>query len=301
MRPLRRRGTDVAADTAPEAQKKNGQLFRSTSLSPSHYAGKWVIPTEQDRNDLKVINKIGYEYAIAPDSPEKEATLLHVLECFHGYLTKYLVMIVRGTVPPSGTKAGRESRELLRYFAPRLKGKKGAKLDKQTSDVTCKMLHLAFKGQTTEDIYDTMVFCFMKAVRKYDPHHAEKVKAVCKVIDELPASFTIPQLNDRVGYDCGSILRALVRKGFLSSVRVKKKLVGYQRAEWPAPAEFFESGPIGFTYVVQMWFRFYLNEYITQQMAELESGDNVWHCGRSYGIFIYRIRRLRECKYRIFC
>jgi hypothetical protein len=32
-----------------------------------------------------------------------------------------------------------------------------------------KTLHLAFKNQTTEDIYDTLVFCFVKAARQYDP------------------------------------------------------------------------------------------------------------------------------------
>jgi hypothetical protein len=42
------------------------------------------------------------------------------------------------------------------------------------------MLHLAFKGQTTEDIYDTMVFCFMKAARQYDPYYADKTRKVCK-------------------------------------------------------------------------------------------------------------------------
>src|SRR5436309_1312256 len=93
--------------------------FRSVALSPLHYAGGWVIPEDAQRNDLKVINTIGYEYAIAPDSAEKEATLLRLLECFHGYLTKYLVMIIRGTVPTAGSKTGRESREFLRMFVAR--------------------------------------------------------------------------------------------------------------------------------------------------------------------------------------
>ena len=46
-------------------------------------------------------------------------------------------------------------------------------------------------------------------------------------------------------------------------------------ADWPPPAEFFKSGPIGFTYVVQLWFRYYLHEFIIRRMAELESRANV--------------------------
>ena len=254
-------------------------MYRSTTLSSTHYASKWKIPDEHHRNELAVVNQIGYDYAIAPDSSEKEAQLLHVLECFHGYLMKYLVMIVRGTIPGAATKAGRESRMLLHTLAPRgakgSEGSEGSKPGKSTSDSTCKMLHLAFKGRTTEDIYDTLVFCFMRAVRRYDPYHTEKVKEVCDAINGLPKEFVLEKLVDRVDFDCTGILRSLVRKGFLSSVTGKKKVVGYKRAEWPPAPKYFESGPIGFTYVLQMWFRFYLNDYITQQMDELESGDNV--------------------------
>jgi hypothetical protein len=153
-------------------------MFRSTSLSQSHYAGKWVIPAEDQRNDLGAINAIGREYALAPDSPVKEALLLTLLEAFHSYMSKYLVMIVRGTIPNGNSDAGVESRELLRQIKP--KGKVS------TSASTCKMLHLAFKGATSEDIYDTLAFCFVRAARKFDPHHTQKVQEVCKVINELP-------------------------------------------------------------------------------------------------------------------
>ncbi len=41
----------------------------------------------------------------------------------------------------------------------------------------------------------------------------------------------------------------------MASVTGKKKVVGYKYGpKWPAPASFFESGPIGFVYVIQMWF-----------------------------------------------
>ena len=99
---------------------------------------------------------MGYAYACAADSPAKEAQPLVALEAFHGYLSKYLVMILRGTLPPVSSFAGRDANEFLRTLAPR-----GSEPGIATMTATCKMLHLAFKGMTTEDVYDTglLVFC----------------------------------------------------------------------------------------------------------------------------------------------
>ena len=81
------------------------------------------------------------------------------------------------------------------------------------------------------------------------------------MVSELPKQFTVEQLEARVGFDCTGILRSLVRKSILSSVIGKKKVVGYKRGpKWPAPVSFFESGPIGFVYVIQMWFHYYLSQ-----------------------------------------
>ena len=189
--------------------------FRSTLLDPTHYAGKWIIPDEGQRNDLKAVNALGHKYATAPDSPEKEAMLLEVMECFHGYLMKYLCMIVRGTIPPAHTRAGKDAMELLRTLAPRGSTPKGTKPSKALMDSTCKSLHLAFKNQTTEDIYDTLVFCFVKAARRYDPHYADKIKQVCEVLCELPKQFTMEQLEARVGYF------AIACRGFCAILLVK--------------------------------------------------------------------------------
>ena len=166
-------------------------------------------------------------------------------------------MIVRGTIPPANSRAGKDAKELLRTLAPRR-----VPPSKELTDATCKTLHLAFKGQTTEDIYDTLVLCFVKAARQYDPHYADKAKQVCEVVSEFPKkSFTVEYVEARVGFDCTGILRALVRKGFLSSIIGKKKVLAYKVGpKWPAPVSFFESGPIGFVYVIQMWFRYYLSE-----------------------------------------
>jgi hypothetical protein len=193
-------------------------MFRRTILAPTHYAGKWIIPEEEQHYDLKAVNLLGYAYATAPDSAAKEAKLLEVLECFHGYLMKYLRMIISGTIPPANSRAGKDAMELLRTLAPR-----GSEKSKELTDATCKTLHLAFKQQTTEDIYDTLVFCFVKAARQYDPYYADKTKKVCEEIYELPKQFTVEQLEARVGFDCVGILRYLVRKGLLASVVGKKE------------------------------------------------------------------------------
>jgi hypothetical protein len=250
-------------------------MYRSTLLSPSHYAGKWTIPEQGQRKPLQQVNLLGYDYATSLDGPEKEAKLLKVLEQFHGYMSKYLCMIVRGTVPPAGTVAGKDSKEFLRNLAPR-----GAEPSKALTEYVCKTLHLAFKQQTTEEIYDTLVFCFMKAARKYDPYYADKTRTVCEVVSELPAGFNREQLEARVGFDCLGICRSLVKRGFLASHIAKKKVVGYSRGpKWPAPASYFASGPIGFVYMLQIWFRHYFKEHIAAQMAELESNDGFLQLG----------------------
>ena len=64
--------------------------------------------------------------------------LLEILECFHGYLMKYLCMIVRGTIPPANTRAGKDAMELLRTLAPRGSTPKGTKPSKALMDSTCK-------------------------------------------------------------------------------------------------------------------------------------------------------------------
>jgi len=36
---------------------------------------------------------------------------------------------------------------------------------------------------TTDDIYDAMVMCFLRACRRYDPLYTDKVRQVCEVLD----------------------------------------------------------------------------------------------------------------------
>ena len=164
---------------------------------------------------------------------------------------KFLVMICRGHVPvmgrgDKGAPINKDIKPFLLYFLP-----KGSSLDWRTMNVIVKHFHLAFKGMTTEDIYDTLAYCFMRAARRYDPYFTDKMKSICEAIHALPTSFKQAQLEARVGFDCTGYLRNLVRKGYLTSVTGKKKVMAYRKgASWPPPAKFFQSGPIGFVYVL---------------------------------------------------
>ena len=205
------------------------------------------------------------------DSPEKEAKLLQIIECFHGYLMKYVTMVIRGTIPPAQTRAGRDAKEMLRTISPR-----GSVMNREETDRACKMLHLAFHQATTEEIYDTFLLGLIKAARKYDPFYTDKVEEVCATIELLPKQFTEQHVLDRVGYDSTGILRSLVRKHYLRSVTGKKKVVGYTKGEqWPPDQKLFESGPIGFVYVLQIWFRYYVNEYFMGQIGQIEASGNL--------------------------
>ena len=98
------------------------------------------------------------------------------------------------------------------------------------------------------------------------------MKSICEAIHALPTSFKQAQLETRLGFDCTGYLRNLVRKGYLTSVTGKKKVMAYRKgASWPPPAKFFQSGPIGFVYVLQMWFRYYI-ELIDGNRAGMQAG-----------------------------
>ena len=91
------------------------------------------------------------------------------------------------------------------------------------------------------------------------------------------ASITLDKLSQNLDFDPAGCVRVLVRHQYLQSVSgPRKKVQGYRRGpSWPAPESFFKAGPVGFTYFVQKWFRFYLQAYILQQMAQLESREHI--------------------------
>jgi hypothetical protein len=254
---------------------------RSSSLSSSHYAASWRVPSGDDLNDRETVNRLAIVYANLPDGPEKEAKCLEIIQCFHGYLQKYLSMICNGHLPSLRTPAGKEASKILQMLIP-----KGRKVSRESLSMACRSMHLAFKQNTTDDIYDTLLICLMRAVRKYDPNYTRKVKKVCETIDaqfpakrrsKIPVQFTDADISQQLGYDCLSYIRMLVKRRFLESVAgPKKKVVGYKRTSaWPPPEEFFKSGPIGFVYYLPRYFRYYLHEHICAAMGEIESDEGL--------------------------
>jgi hypothetical protein len=254
--------------------------FRSANLSSDHYAYQWEIAGGDNLNEVKVVNQLAIEYASTPDGPEKEAKCLEIVRCFHGYLMKYLNMIVRGHLPSLKTPAGKDASKMLSTLVG-----KGEKATRENLSKACRTMHLAFKQQSSDDIYDTLVMCLMRAIRKYDPHYTSKVKVLCEAVDagyprkkraQEPV-FSEPEITLAVGFDSLSYLRMLVRRGHLVSVAgPKKKVVGYKRTkEWPPEPKFFESGPVGFVYFLPMYFRYYLHEHISGVMGSLESKEHV--------------------------
>jgi hypothetical protein len=262
-------------------------LFRTAQLSSNHYASKFKMPKEDSLNNRDVVNELGIKYAKLTDGSEKETVLLEILTCFHGYIMKYVNMVVRGHLPPLKSPAGKESMLFLKMLIPKGQ-KKSGRLEMMS---VCRTLHLAFKQMTADDIYDTLVLCVMRAIKKYDPFYTDKVGKVCRSIDarcnkkrrkvSAVPEFTAEDLTRDVGFDSTGCLRMLVRKKFLASIAgPKKKVIGYKRNKtWPPPREFFESGPVGFVYFLPMYFRWYLHEYISTEMASIESKEGMLQLG----------------------
>lgn len=254
-------------------------MFRAANLSSEHFASRWVVPTKEEFRGYKDTNILGIRYATICDGPEKEDLLLELTQAFHGYLMKYLNMIVKGHLPSMNSSAGMEAAKFLNLLSPI----KGEKSSAAYSEV-CRTLHLAFKQSTTDDIYDSLLMCLMRAVNKYDPLYIEKLRGVCTAIDvkckgRPRRAGTTPEFTAQdIGTDINSYLRKLVKRGHLKSIAdSKKKVIGYRRnpQAWPPPPVLFKQGPIGFTYAVQTYFRFYLHEYITRQMHAIEAKEGM--------------------------
>jgi hypothetical protein len=264
--------------------KRRRFMFRSANLSSEHFASKWHLPIKEDFYNYEATNVLGIRYANLPDSSEKEALLEEILKCWHGFLIKYLNMIVRGHLPPINSSAGMEAIKFLNLLSSIGKDKKSNAVYGEI----CRTLHLAFKQSSTDDIYDSLLMCLMRAVKKYDPRYVEKLRNVCEAIDSkckgkhkkvgTVPEFTAYDIASKVGTDVNSYLRKLVKRGHLHSIAdQKKKVIGYRRdaKNWPPSSVLFKNGPVGFTYAVQTYFRFYLHEYITRQMHSIESKEGM--------------------------
>lgn len=252
-------------------------------LSSDHYASEWQTLTDETLNKVEDVNALGIKYASLPDGPEREAVMLIIVRQFHSYLCKYLAMIVKGHVPPLKTPAGKDASTFLRTLIP-----KGTNdIGRLTLINVCRTLHLAFKQMTPDDIYDILVMCLIRAIKKYDPFYTDKVKKVCNAIDKRLSKksrrgkqpeFSAEDISKQLDFDCLSCIRLLVRKEYLQSILgPKKKVIGYRRSKtWPPSSVFLNSGPVGFTYFLPMYFRYYLHEYISSVMSEIESKEHIF-------------------------
>jgi len=250
--------------------------MQQACLSKNHYAFHW--PTGRIR-PVSEVNQLGIEYASLPDGKQKEEKLLELCRCFHGYLMKYLNMILRGHLPKYENRVNRDAVNMLRYFIPR-----GKPVNEGTLSQTCRTLHLAFKQMSPDEVYDTLNFCFLNAVSKYDPHYVDKMKQVIGALEKCgirQRSVSVEEVNENLDFDCSRLLRVLARRSHIAPEAASSggKKARFAAGKWPPPEELFSNGPIGFTYFVQRWFKYFLQEFIESRMRELEAKDGLLPAG----------------------
>ena len=71
----------------------------------------------------------------------------------------------------------------------------------------------------------------------------------------------------------------LWRREFLETYQEgeDQRIAGFVKTDsWPPPADFFRGKPIGVAYYVARWFRFALQDWVHQRMAEVESKEVVY-------------------------
>jgi hypothetical protein len=188
--------------------------MRSITLSQLHYAARWPDAVVRTPDEL---TQLGARFVDAPEGDEKERLLLEILQCFHGYLLKYVSMILRGHLPlqRSGRtkEVNKDTHLLLRCFVPREQA-----ANRATLGAACRTLHLAFKGMDADEVYDQLMMCLVKAIRRYDPYYSNKVKATVAVLENGLADrkrFSISEVSSQLGYDAASYVRVLVKRGYL--------------------------------------------------------------------------------------
>jgi len=140
---------------------------------------------------------------------------------FHPYLMKYMCMICRGHVPLWRGRINKDVEPFIRYFMP-----EGVSCNRNTAGKAVRHLHLAFKGKTTEEIYDVLMMQLVRAIQKYDPSYTDEVRVVAeKIEDAFQKQFTILELNGRLDFDGNRYVRLLCRRGFLEAVKGGKGFI----------------------------------------------------------------------------
>ncbi|MGI9073841.1 MAG: hypothetical protein ACR2JB_21560 [Bryobacteraceae bacterium] len=139
-----------------------------------------------------------------------------------------------------------------------------------------------------DEIYDSLMLCMVKSIRRYDPYYNGKVKAVAGLIDGFfhdRKKLIVSAISGKLGYDGASYLRLLAKHLFLVSVGSLNGEVTYERAElWPPPKAFFHSGAVGLSYVASKWFRYFLVDHINSRMSELEAKEGVFQLHTASGL-----------------
>ena len=256
-----------------------GQLAapRSIMLPAEHYAATW---DPHIHYTPAALTDMGKKFARLPEGERKQQKLLELCQAFHGYLTKYMAMVIQGHLPFRGGEVNPDARLLLQCFIP------GQSLSKVSLGQACRTLHLAFKGMDTGEVYDSLIFCLIKAISRYDPDYHKKVQWVAKAIDKefhAKRHIDIKNLSETIGEpgysvdDCTRFLRLLSKHGFLAPIAEgANQVVAYRRtAAWPPPGSFFQSGSVGVSYFVTKWFRYFLVDWIKARMGEIEAKEDV--------------------------
>lgn len=244
----------------------------TTHLEHGHYAAKWPVSHDKEFNDLKIVNQAGIDYANLPDGQVKEEKLWEIVKYFHGYVFKYTDLVYAGHLPQMHYYNA-DTRKFLGYFLP-----KSEEPSEKAYSRVARLLRLAFPNQSATEVYDALTVLLLRCVKKYDPNYVVKVQDLVKIICKLPKKkkyFTVQEIAKKVKFDPIGAIRLLARKGYIKAVRgAGKKLLGYKITKhWPPSKEFLSSGPIGFVYVVQLWFRYYLQELIDDQTNTLEAKE----------------------------
>jgi hypothetical protein len=153
------------------------------SLSSSHYAARWGKPDYS----LEAMTALGIKYAALQDGPEREDVLLTIVKAFHAYILKYVNMIMRGHLPTWRGYANRDSANFLRRFL-----RPGdSPVNRESYRLACRTMHLAFKNQTADEIYNILAGLLIKVIDAYDPAYTTKIKMVAQAIDRLDAGDVI--------------------------------------------------------------------------------------------------------------
>jgi hypothetical protein len=246
--------------------------MRNIVLPSSHYAARWSSDIMRTPSELTAL---GRQYAELPLGTPKEDKLLEIVQCFHGYLLKYLATILRGHIPFRGGEVNKDTNLLLQHFIP-----KGTTISRASLGTACRTLHLAFKGMDQAEVYDQLMMCVVKSVKMYDPFYTQKVKVVVDVVRKdliEKNTFTAHDVSAHTGSDATRYLRLLSKRLFLvSHPATEQGEARFSRADaWPPPASFFEGGPVGLTYFISKWFRYFLIDWISWRMGEIETKEGV--------------------------